>query len=357
MAVLATLSPFNFAQHEERSLGVVWMLDDVLLNLLLLFPAGFLAQLAHGVRTGPRSLHVLLAALLLSASVELLQLYLPSRHGNVVDIAANTLGAWLGARSELRLSAWLEQRMSEELVLELPLSGALYVVTPLLLMQGLSARVLSHAWLSLPLACFVGTICAALYVQRIARRSTIGPLAFSLRIAAVLALTQTATAFRHPAAFVACTGCAFATTYVLIRRLRRPSDAQRRFEAPTMWRALPWLVLYLLLLLLEPRWFHAAPHVLGGQLRALRLLETFAALTLAGYVVSQLRARQMERRSLVAGLSVVGALYGALAASLQPTLSPASALVHVLAMSLGAASGVLLHHAQISLIKTLRATA
>ena len=91
--------------------------DDFLLNILLFLPFGFSVYLARvgtghtdpstagdapdGSSRGPmrRTLVVaVVAAAILSAAVELFQVYCHGRLPTTTDLVSNTLGGWLGAR-------------------------------------------------------------------------------------------------------------------------------------------------------------------------------------------------------------------------------------------------------------------
>ncbi|MDW2983314.1 VanZ family protein [Rhodanobacter sp. KK11] len=67
---------------------------DVLANVFLYMPLGFLSALGRRLRTIPV---ILLAALLLSLGVEILQAFLPERVASWLDVATNVFGAGAGA--------------------------------------------------------------------------------------------------------------------------------------------------------------------------------------------------------------------------------------------------------------------
>ncbi|GAP37566.1 VanZ family protein [Piscinibacter sakaiensis] len=108
LIVYASLYPFEGWRWPSVSLGHYlglpwprwWTGFDLVSNLLGYMPFGALLFLA-GVRNGWRArqawLAATLAALLLSASMETLQNFLPQRVASNVDLALNTLGAALGA--------------------------------------------------------------------------------------------------------------------------------------------------------------------------------------------------------------------------------------------------------------------
>jgi VanZ family protein len=110
LIVYGTALPFDFSANGElveqrlRRLGEqpwrVGSQSDVISNVLLFLPWGFLLAIWCAGRGTSFPAAVLLAALtgaLLSGSVEIGQLYAPSRTTSAVDLATNTLGSILGA--------------------------------------------------------------------------------------------------------------------------------------------------------------------------------------------------------------------------------------------------------------------
>jgi len=85
-----------------------WTGFDVAINVVGYLPLGFLLVLS-ALRTGRARYAVVLATLVagvLSLTMESLQSYLPVRVPSNVDLALNTLGAWLGA-----LLAWAMEKL------------------------------------------------------------------------------------------------------------------------------------------------------------------------------------------------------------------------------------------------------
>lgn len=68
---------------------------DILANLALFVPLGW--SLAWG-RHRSRARQAAVAGLLLSLAIELFQVYCHGHFPTMTDVAANTAGAWLGAR-------------------------------------------------------------------------------------------------------------------------------------------------------------------------------------------------------------------------------------------------------------------
>ena len=103
--LLATLWPFP-GQEPEGFISCIacgeHATSDVLLNILLFAPLG--AALALQPRSVTRCA---LTAALLSAAIELAQLYIPGRDSSLSDVLANTLGGTLGALLTRIAVLWL----------------------------------------------------------------------------------------------------------------------------------------------------------------------------------------------------------------------------------------------------------
>ena len=115
LIVYASLYPFSEWRNQGASplrfltapLPKYWTGFDVSVNVLGYAPLGFLLALsALRSRRGRWAVTAaVLGAGLLSLTMETLQAYLPSRVASNVDLALNTLGAWLGASA-----AWALER-------------------------------------------------------------------------------------------------------------------------------------------------------------------------------------------------------------------------------------------------------
>ncbi|MEW5931352.1 MAG: VanZ family protein, partial [Gemmatimonadota bacterium] len=142
VVLVITLAPFRFAAPRHFVVYYGTMPFDLVANVLLFVPLGFLFPLGgpDGRRaTLPRALA---AGLLLSACIEAAQVFEPERYPSVVDLAANGLGALAGAL--LQRAAARRIRLSPaavgRLALELPLMGLVYLLVPLLWLGSLAAR-------------------------------------------------------------------------------------------------------------------------------------------------------------------------------------------------------------------------
>ena len=112
----ASLSPFSgwrdqglyFIDVLRAPLGLTYTLFDTVLNVLAYIPLGLLASATLRKRFGllPSMLLGWLAGVLLSVSMEYLQMYLPTRVSSNMDILSNGSGALIGALLAVSITSW-----------------------------------------------------------------------------------------------------------------------------------------------------------------------------------------------------------------------------------------------------------
>jgi VanZ family protein len=316
--VLVTLNPFHFALPEHPRISVYVKPGDVVANVLLFLPVGFLYRLTRGRRRG-----ALLLGAAISASVEAAQLFVPVRVTSAVDIVMNTLGAGAGAALYDLLAARvaLTPRLVGRLALEIPLMGLVYLLVPLLWTNTLTLEGAPDRWM---LTALVGAS-GALVIGDIYRqwRGPAGPRAAGrvclaaggwFLVGAGPSILPRTLLVLALAAVVAALAAALAAL-----PWRSPD---RRFERTTLSRFLPLFALYLALSALWPPlrplvpWHGALG--LAGQLQSksvtaiLPLIEYLAAFTALGYLAAEWRgrseialARDLPRLLLLAAASAL----------------------------------------------------
>src|SRR5688572_14695493 len=89
--LLLTLNPFYFSPPEDFVFNFYSGRSNMINNILLFLPIGFLYRLTTKRRDA------YLFGGLLSLSIEAVQFFIPARTPSVPDILANTMGAWAGA--------------------------------------------------------------------------------------------------------------------------------------------------------------------------------------------------------------------------------------------------------------------
>ena len=118
--LVATLTPVGGKERQACSTcigcGLRWFSDGIL-NIGLFSPLGIAA--AWRARSGWSVWKAILGGALLSASIEVLQLFVPGRDPELLDILFNTIGAAVGAIIAFRPEIWIlpSSRQSTRLLL------------------------------------------------------------------------------------------------------------------------------------------------------------------------------------------------------------------------------------------------
>ncbi|MBP1468400.1 VanZ family protein [Candidatus Chloroploca sp. M-50] len=294
--VLLTLYPFYFAIPTQFEVDLRVRLDDIIENIILLLPIGFLYRLTGGSRRG-----ALILGFTLSISIESLQLFLPVRTAAPVDVGANTLGALAGAWLYDHLTARIAMTpaMVGRLALEIPLMGLLYLLIPLLWMNSLALESDPDRWMLTVLICMSGAIILSdiyrMWGGQIGLRSKgwVG-----LAAAGWCLLGMSPGFLRVLPTLPMVIGVALLTAGLAARPWHM---VERRFERITLKRILPGLILYVILLALWPPFRElTAWHGTFGLTDRIEpvntrypaaLLEYLAAFTVLGYISAEWRGR------------------------------------------------------------------
>jgi VanZ family protein len=152
--IYGTTLPFDFSASAERvheRLLRLWEYPlrigsrtDLISNVLLFMPWGFLLALWRAGRGTSLPVTVVLSLLsgaLLSGSVELAQLYAPSRTTSVVDLSTNTLGSILGTLIGWPFTRWVWPSLSvwvRQMIASRPLTGCAVAAAAGLVLAGLT---------------------------------------------------------------------------------------------------------------------------------------------------------------------------------------------------------------------------
>ena len=141
VTLIITLLPFQFDWPSRWRVMFTGGAIDVVANVLLFLPLGFLFRLARRAEFRHSTLTVLWVGALLSMAIESAQLFERTRYTSVLDVTTNALGAWLGALAFDRLAprARVDGALVGRLALELPLMGLIYLMIPLLWLNALAS--------------------------------------------------------------------------------------------------------------------------------------------------------------------------------------------------------------------------
>ena len=301
---IITMAPFRFQWTPAHGLTSIWNWSDLVMNVLMFVPFGFVYQLTRPRGAPPDWPRVVILGAAVSGTIEVLQLFSPTRYTSLLDLATNTAGAAVGAWLFARLARRLEDDTAvQSLALELPLMGLVYQLIPLCWLIGLGSEGGTRGIFVLPIAAFAGAVlgtvhAAYLVPERHQDRRWLVALSLGWVIVAVV-----------PGAGgdldLICAGATLTLGIALLRSIAttrdRAVDAHRRFELPTLRLVMPLFATYLALSSLWPldaaipvwHWLVAlAPaQVELTQPVVYRLLEHVAAFTLAGYMIAEFHGR------------------------------------------------------------------
>ena len=308
ITLVITLFPFRFQWPEQ--IRFLWFggWSDTLLNVLFFLPLGFLYKLT---RPEDSILRILGLGLSLSCAVEVAQIFLAERFPSPMDVMTNGIGAWLGALLVERTQRQLSNRWIGTLALELPLMNVVYLLIPLIWLNGLAAGKDSfHHGLAMLLGLAGCLIISAVHLHLL--KSSGVPRSQWVVLSAIgwFLIGSLPRLPESPSLVVLGSGfVALATRVLVMFPWLRASD-QRRFEIPVLKRVWPVYLAYLMLLSLTPlpsqyqNWSGVwGFHNLGEQFSVpvWWLTEYVAAFTLLGYIV----AESHGRRSIPQGSSIL----------------------------------------------------
>ncbi|MDF2770693.1 MAG: VanZ family protein [Geminicoccaceae bacterium] len=314
VTAVVTLLPFEFAVPTQPRVMLSGGVVDVLANVVMFVPLGFLYAVSRA-DSPTRASRIFLVGLAASAAIETLQLFEVSRYVALSDVLANGTGAYLGAVMQRRLARRIsmDARTVGKLSLELPVMGLVYLLVPLLWLDGLAGTGSSTTvWPLLALGLFGASLLAAV------QRHHFGPNRLLSRgvMAAAASLWFLVGAFpglAPRASIVLVVMLAAVGAFVWTRSADRSGarSINRRFESRALTEAAPFYVAYLLLLVApvagatESTWtvsigFAAAMGIWAGG-SVLHVVELVAAFTLLGYMLAEFRGRRESRFRAGAG--------------------------------------------------------
>lgn len=307
MMGIITLAPFRFSLTPAHGLTQIWNWSDLIMNVLMFVPFGFVYQLTRPRGAPPDWPRVLILGAALSGTIELLQLFLPTRYTSLLDLASNTVGAALGAWVFARLADRVQEEDAvQSLALELPLMGLVYLLVPLCWLIGLASSGETRRALVLPIAMIAGAILGTVHTAYIVplREGRRYDLRWLLGTVGGWTLVSLVPGARGDMPLIAA-GLVLALATAVLRGEATArafaSDQARRFEIPTLRFILPLFAAYLALSAVwpltgaSPSWRWALALTVPGIELSTRLvyqaLEQVAAFTLVGYISAEYYGR------------------------------------------------------------------
>jgi glycopeptide antibiotics resistance protein len=368
VTTIITLLPFEFAMPTRPRVMLFGGAMDMLANVALFVPFGFLYAVArHNIDVRP--VRVVLVALLVSAAIESVQLFEVSRFASLSDVIANGFGAYIGAIGQRALAKRIavDAKTVGRLALELPVMGIVYLLIPLLWVDGLAGvGAATPLWPLLALGLFGASLLAAV------QRHHFGPNRLLSRELMVVAACGWFLVGGFPglaprASIVLFVMLAAVGAFVWVRSADKSGarPINRRFESRVLWEASPFYGAYMLLLVApvsgyaSNRWRgsfgFAAPAGDWTAAAVLHVVEVVAAFTLLGYMLGELRGRREARFrqgvKYVAGWAACAGFVAELLQGLRPDGS-ASVLRGVM-LVVAALYGSYLYHLQRAHVRRL----
>lgn len=369
MTLLVTWAPFRFELHVMHGVTSVWTWSDLALNVVMFLPLGFFWQAARARNHVSVWWMAGVVGALLSLGIEVGQLFLAERFTSALDVLTNGLGAALGARAfdEVRPRVHVGAQAVSALALELPLTGLVVLLVPLLWVSGFASTGSERMWLMLPVATFGGAILGAVHgayldhTGRVSRPILLAAVATWFVVAAMPGASGRTDVLAAGATLAV--GAAWLRS-VWTARARRAHGAQR-VEIPTLRLVLPLFAVYLTLSALWPldsvdgiwrgAWVLAPARSDLSRRMLMQALEYLAAFTLVGYITAELHGRANARYRLAARRVTTSA--GVLVLLLETARgwnTTVGASVSLGALALGAALfGGWLYHLQREHVRTL----
>lgn len=306
IVLLITLIPFEFRVPEQFKITWSTNTSDLITNIFLFIPIGFLFKLSRRHNRDWLGLGPLMLGLVFSAAIELTQALIPGRYTQVIDVATNGLGAWLGGMIFAFLGSQVKGEHADKLfALELPLMGLIYLLIPLMWLNGLATgEEEARLWLLLLLGIIGAGVICSVYINRFRHAGTIGYTKLSVFTFCWFVLCSLPVLINFPLQIVFSGIAVVLVVLIFARLVNEGSTREHRFEIPTIKKLLPIYIIYLLLLAVWPtaitagEWQH---NIIYEELVfeerivfTFRFVELIAAFTLLGYMVAELRGRKNE---------------------------------------------------------------
>lgn len=321
VTLLITWAPFDFAARPQHGLTSLWTWSDLLLNVLMFVPLGFLWQAAtREARGEPRVatgthravLPAFLVGALLSGIIETGQLFLADRFTSLLDVLSNAVGAMLGAWALRRLQSRLQVTSGtvRALALDLPLSGVIVLLLPLLWTWSVGDDGPARTPLLWMAAYTGGVLIGSVHGSYLSTSSRARDA--SVAATAWLLVGAMPTVLRSPSHEVLLHSLGAALLAALVSGWRsdraarqRRIDGTQRVEYRALRLAMPTFAVYLTLCALWPltaidglwraAWMLAPAATALSRGLLLSSLAHLAAFTVVGYVTAEFHGRDNQR--------------------------------------------------------------
>jgi glycopeptide antibiotics resistance protein len=231
--LIITLSPYDFRKPDK--IRIFWILNfrDFITNIILFVPVGFLFSMSRRSRKDPLLVKTLIFGVLLSLLIESMQQFLPDRFPQVSDIITNGFGAWLGGLIYLRLKRRTGKvHTGKVLTTELPLMNIIYLLIPLMWVNGLgNAGDIRRLLLLFILGLFGSGVLTSIYQYRLRSSGITSINKFSLFTVAWFLIGAGPLMLNYPIPAIILAGFIWLIANVLIRLPLKIDPKEKRFVA------------------------------------------------------------------------------------------------------------------------------
>lgn len=368
MVVTLTLIPFDFRRPDTIRIIFVVNFTDFITNIILFMPLGFLFSLTRGKSNDRFCLKALAFGGLLSLAIESAQIFISGRYPQVSDVIMNGSGAWLGAIVFRTLKIKLKEIQPFKLfALQLPLMNLIYLLIPLMWLDGLAtAKEGSRLWLLLLLGMLGGGVLSAIYRFRFKPAGgLLSATKFSILAAGWFFTAAIPAMINFPKQILIFGLLIGIFAQIAAWLTRKTINEERRFELLALKRLLPLYAIYLLLLTAWPttlppqQWqftINFEEFAFNERIAFIfRFVEHVAAFTLLGYMIAAMRGRKNESTEKTLGWTLFIAVAAAIFIEVLKTY-PALNGINILAVIIITAAslyGAVIYRLQLAAIERL----
>jgi len=277
------------------------------------------------------------------------------------------MGTWLGAMGFVFLMGRLKEGSSvRRFALELPLMNLVYLLIPLMWLNGLSAGgEVARLWLMLLLGLLGCGVLASIYIHRFKDGGNLTPNKLSLFALSWFVVDSLPALANFPIEITSI-GIIIAIFVQIPARFYLPRKRdEKRFELSTLKVLLPLYLIYLILVAVWPTTqpFHdwqlktnfQELSFNGRVVFTFRFIELIAAFTLFGYMIAEMRGRKKESLTTILALIFFITLSCSVIIEMTTGYPPllASNLLEILFMTGSGVYGAMIYRLQLTAIKHL----
>ena len=365
LVCLITFIPFHF--HVPQKIEISWQgnLYDEITNIFLFLPLGFLFRLSRRNHQDKLWLKALGFGILVSVLIEITQAFIVGRDTSAIDVMTNGLGAWLGAVVFAIMNHNMKERhVSGVFALEIPLMSLVYLLIPLIWLNGLSAgNEASRLWLMVSLGLFGSIVLSSIYIHRLKDVEGLSSNKITLLAMGWFLVASIPVLAHFPLQLIVCV----IGIGILVRLLtifqKRISKEDRRFEVPTLRKIFPLYFVYMLLLVFWPTTLAFGQWNVNVAFQDLmlnerivftfRFIESIAAFTLLGYMLAEMRGRKDDSRIKILLMIVTFTLSFLIAVAIlkgPPSLSYQT-LVEIILITGASVYGAMIYRLQLTALQ------